>query len=219
MTTELNTQRMSAQEAVMLCRLAKAACPQQQFDQYTPDMWHELLGDLRFQDARDALVMVCKKQPFVSPAEIRDMVSEVRRERIIAFGYLRPPAELDDNWAAAQAWLRETKRRIGDGELKPGDPLEPPSVTLDRVMPNWDRMLPRPEQPTRAEIAKEAKTAKPADHDRRMAEVRAELAARGEVKAPQPEPPTPELCGLDDCQRGAGHTGPCLPPVTKEDEG
>ncbi len=51
----------------------------------------------------------------------------------------------------------------------------------------------------------------------RWARAEATAASTAGPTTPQPELSTPELCGLDDCQRGAGHTGPGLPPVTKED--
>lgn len=64
------------------------------------------------------------------------------------------------------------------------------------------------------------------DHEFRLPRAAADVTeawreAREEVvpaRQPTKPPPTPELCGLDDCQRGAGHSGPHLPPVTKEDE-
>jgi hypothetical protein len=141
--------------------LAKAACPQQQFDQYTPDMWHELLGDLRFEDAQDALVSVVKAQPFVSPAEIRDQVKKVRRQRLLDFGYVVPPAELASNPEAEGRWIYETNQAIADGRLKKGDKPERPQELLARVMPDWDKVLPSPEPVRRAQITAEKRRAKP----------------------------------------------------------
>ena len=34
---------MTPTESVTLCRLAAAACPQQAIDEWTPDIWHELM--------------------------------------------------------------------------------------------------------------------------------------------------------------------------------
>lgn len=110
--------RMTNAEAVMLCRYAKAACPQQQFDEFTPDAWSDLLGDLRFEDCRDALRAVVQRQPFVAPAEIRTEVKRIRNDRILKFGPLPDPPYGDDySPAAYQAYLRDTLRRIGDGEV------------------------------------------------------------------------------------------------------
>lgn len=195
----MTKQRMSNAEAVMLCRMAKAACPQQQFDQYTPDMWHELLGDLRFVDAREALVEVVKAQPFVSPAEIRDQVKRVRGKRLDAFGPIIPPFELEGSPIAEREWIREMVRRVGDGELLPGQQPEVREL-IGHLVPNWDELMPAAPRVTAAEIAVEAKPAKDADYYRRKDAARAELeplrqklaadAAEKQVSEPveRPEP-------------------------------
>jgi hypothetical protein len=115
--------RMTNAEAVLLCRFAKACCPQQQFDQYTPDAWFELLSDLRFEDCKEALTAVVKRQPFVSPAEIREEVRRVRNKRVSDFGVIPdPPGDLMiDNPGEYQRYIYETTRAIADGDLQPGD--------------------------------------------------------------------------------------------------
>jgi hypothetical protein len=188
---DLYAQRMTNAEAVVLCRLAKAACPQQQFDSHTPDMWHELLKDLRFEDAKDALIDVVKRQPFVSPAEIRDAVSNVRRERIIRFGPLpQPPMEIEDNWTAYQRWMVETKRAIADGDLKPGDRLEDPRQFLDRVMPDWNKVLPAPEPVSAVTVVAEQRRTRldPA----RMEQAKAELEPLRQRLVAEQAPPVTE---------------------------
>lgn len=118
---------MTNAEAVILCRFAKACCPQQQFDAYTPDAWFELLGDLRFEDCKEALTRVVKRQPFVSPAEIRDEVKAVRADRLKQFDRLfkyAPPAELADDPAAENRWHFAIRQRIADGEIAHVDQIE-----------------------------------------------------------------------------------------------
>jgi len=110
------TARMSPAEAVMLCRFAKACCPQQQFDEYTPDAWHELLGDYPFDDCKAAVTAVAKRQPFVAPAEIRAEVRRIRYRRIEEFGPFDPPAEIE-GVRDYQRWLRDMQTRIADGDL------------------------------------------------------------------------------------------------------
>lgn len=124
--------RMTNAEAVLLCRYAKAACPQQQFDAYTPDAWSDLLGDLRFEDCKEAVKNIVQRQPFVAPAEIRDEVRRVRSKRIGDFGPIPdPPPGLDYTPAEHRDWLADTLRRIGDGEVFTRDELEP-FGTLER---------------------------------------------------------------------------------------
>lgn len=186
----MTEQRMTNAEAVLLCRRAKAACPQQQFDQYTPDMWHELLGDLRFEEADAALVEVVKSQPFVSPAEIREQVKRVRRKRIDEYGYILPPRELEHNPRAESAWIREMVQAVGDGRVLPGEEPETQEL-LGRVMPDWDKVLPSPERPTRSQLTTEKRRAKSPEHAAKLAEARAEL------------PPPAPMPGLTDAREAA----------------
>lgn len=116
----MTTDRMTNAEAVILCRFAKACCPQQQFDTYTPDAWFELLRDLRFEDCKEAVVQIVKRQPFVAPSEIRDEIKLVRIRRLDEFNRrykIEPPAHLADDPAAENRWRIELNGRIADGEI------------------------------------------------------------------------------------------------------
>jgi len=114
---------MTPLEAVALCRLAKACCPQQQFDEYTADAWGELLGDLRFEDAKQALINVVRVQPFVAPAEIRAEVKRIRRQRIDDYGPVDlPPGLSDEDYQRA---FIETTRAVADGNPPPRPELPP----------------------------------------------------------------------------------------------
>src|ERR1700734_4510496 len=56
---------MTPKETVLLVAYVNACCPQQAMDEYTPDAWHDLLGDLDLAGCRQAVVTVAKRQPFV----------------------------------------------------------------------------------------------------------------------------------------------------------
>ena len=128
---------MNPAESLLLCRYVKAACPQQAVDKYTPDTWHDLLGDLDFEQASSAVKELCKRQPFVSPSEVRDEVKAIRARRIDRFKYVHP-SDLPDadgdfgtpEWEssirlhnrAAGAHQRLVYRLVGDGLLAAGDP-------------------------------------------------------------------------------------------------
>ncbi len=114
---------MNPNETVMLARYVKALCPQQKFDEYTPDAWHDVLGEYQLADARAAAASVAKRQPFVSPAEIIGEIKRQRGDRADSFQGPGLPAEIPDadpdNIPAYLAALREQRHRAADGiELK-----------------------------------------------------------------------------------------------------
>lgn len=69
---------MNPVEAVMICRYVAAGCPQQKFDEHTPDVWRDLLGDLPFDVTMVATRKLVQAQMFVSPSEIRRAVARMR---------------------------------------------------------------------------------------------------------------------------------------------
>lgn len=115
---------MTPDETVILARYVRALCPQQKFDEYTPDAWHDVLGDYHLTDARTAAAAVAKRQPFVSPAEIIGEIRRQRGDRADSFQGPGLPAEIPDanpdNVPAYLAALRAQRTRAADGiELKP----------------------------------------------------------------------------------------------------
>lgn len=106
---------MTPKETVMLVRYVKACCPQQQIDEYTPDAWHDLLGDLAMNDCREAVKAVTRRQPFVAPAEIRAEVRRIRDDRLSRQVLPAPPPELADEPGRYQAALAASIQRIADG--------------------------------------------------------------------------------------------------------
>lgn len=70
---------MKNSEALMLCKYVQACCPQQKFDEYTPDAWADLLEDVPFDVAKVAAKEVAKRQAFVSPSEILEALARIRR--------------------------------------------------------------------------------------------------------------------------------------------
>jgi hypothetical protein len=107
---------MIPREVVMLTRYVKACCPQQQIDEYTPDAWQDLLGDLELTDCREAVKTIVGRQPFVAPSEIRAEVRRIRDERLNA-GPI--PAPATDDPAEYIRQLKATTRRIADGTMTP----------------------------------------------------------------------------------------------------
>ena len=110
---------MTPSETVLLTRYVKACCPQQQIDDYTPDAWHDLLGDLPAADCREAVIAVAKRQPFVSPAEIRAEIKRIRRDRLDREIMPAPSSELTEDPGRYKAALQAGIRRTADGLSMP----------------------------------------------------------------------------------------------------
>ena len=149
---------MTPQETVLLTAYVKACCPQQAIGEYTPDAWHDLLGDLELTDCREAVAAVAKRQPFVAPAEIRAEVKRIRADRLARTPLPAPPAALADDPGKYQEAIQRGIQRIADGKnlhrAIAGAPLpgEPPPV--------WQRAKeaitrPVPEKPDPRQVATE----------------------------------------------------------------
>lgn len=63
-----------------MAKYIAACCPQQAIDEFTPDVWHDLLGAYSLGECREAAKIVVSRQPFCAPAEI---IAEVKRARAI----------------------------------------------------------------------------------------------------------------------------------------
>lgn len=110
---------MNHTEAAKLCAYVKQMCPQQAIDEYTPDVWYDLLSDLRFVDAFEAAKLCGRKQLFVAPSEIRVEVRRMREKRIATFGHFDMPPNLPEGEYREQ--LATMRRRIADGEVTSPD--------------------------------------------------------------------------------------------------
>ncbi|MET8624571.1 hypothetical protein ABZW30_12575 [Kitasatospora sp. NPDC004669] len=84
---------MNPAETVILARYVRALCPQQRFDEYTPDAWYDLLRDYELQDCKDAAVEIARRQPWIAPAEIIAEVKRARTGRLDYFQYEPTPGE------------------------------------------------------------------------------------------------------------------------------
>jgi hypothetical protein len=118
---------VKATEATQLALLVKGLCPSQPMEQVTIAAWAMMLEDTDY-----ALAVAAVKRIFKAPRtgewsrkieldQILAEVAKVRGELIDQHdAHLDPPAETRDDVAAYQAWLRDARRRVGDGELVPG---------------------------------------------------------------------------------------------------
>ncbi len=109
---------MNSQQAAVLCRYVRALCPQQKFDEYTPDAWHDVLRNYLLEEARTAAATIANKQPFVSPGEIATEIRRMHADRLGRHTDPTPKANPDDV-AAYKAELAATRHAVATGVQEP----------------------------------------------------------------------------------------------------
>ena len=120
---------MTPNETISLCRLVKAICPSQALDQYTPDAWHMILGNLEYADAKLAVTQIASldlepgKARYIEPGHIIAAVKRIRAKRLDEYGPVDPPAGL--NPTEYLAWLRTTNHQIASGHAPQRHQLTP----------------------------------------------------------------------------------------------
>ena len=73
---------MTPVEITKLCRYIRAACPSQAFDEFTADVWAEILpAHYTLPECRAAVVAIKQRQPYV---DVSDIIAEVKRARYAA---------------------------------------------------------------------------------------------------------------------------------------
>jgi hypothetical protein len=72
---------MNRQEVTALVAYVTQLNPGQQFDAYTADAWHDVLGDVKatFDQAREATAAVAKRERWIYPSAIREELKAILR--------------------------------------------------------------------------------------------------------------------------------------------
>lgn len=114
---------MTPDEALRLCRLAKAASPAQAVDEYTPDLWALVLQPWRLVDAEQALAELASEQEWIHVSHVVARVKRMCSDRVKRyFANVSPPSGLSD--AEYSEWQRRTIQGIADGDLTPEAPAQ-----------------------------------------------------------------------------------------------
>lgn len=73
---------MNRQEVTALVAYVTQLNPGQQFDAYTADAWHDVLGDVQatFDQAREATAAVAKRERWIYPSAIREELKAILRQ-------------------------------------------------------------------------------------------------------------------------------------------
>lgn len=125
---------MNAEEALRICRLAKAISPAQAVDDFTPEAWAVVLRPHQYADAELALEQLGGEQEWIHVSHVVRRIKRIRAGRLSAFGDLpAPPADLADRPVEYQAWQADLVRRIADGR-----PVERPALAAAGERPDID---------------------------------------------------------------------------------
>lgn len=145
---------MNPKEAVALTRYVRALCPQQKFDEFTADAWGDVLAPYELDDCRAACVVLARKQPFISPAEIIEAIRGQREGNARDIQGPGLPAAIPDadpdDWRAYIVALRAQRTRAADGEnMRP----RPVAELVERYQA--ERTVPTEDQPGRGPLGVE----------------------------------------------------------------
>jgi hypothetical protein len=127
-------------EAAVLLGMA-ATVDNRKPDEDAAKAWAAMLDGLRFEDCRIAVIEHYKASTdWLMPAKVRSDVKKLRAKRQELHPPLTPPAHLDGDPAATNAWLKAARRRIGDGEqvdsaAEYGGELKPRDLSKLRMLP------------------------------------------------------------------------------------
>lgn len=121
---------MTPNETVILARYVKALCPQQKFDEYTADAWHDLLAPYALAEARAAVARhIAAGNAFVAVGEIVTEIRKARNDRLDRHTEAEPPPGDTGDHAYQTALLAE-RQAIADGRTEPRPvPALPPGTT------------------------------------------------------------------------------------------
>lgn len=109
---------MNSQEAAVLCRYVRALCPQQKFDEYTPDAWHDVLHSYLLDEARAAAATLATRQAFIAPGEIATEIKRARADRMGRHTDPTPKADPDDV-EAYKTEIATTRYAVATGQQQP----------------------------------------------------------------------------------------------------
>lgn len=95
---------MNATETVRICDAISQFKPAQKFTEDTPAFWAMVLGDVRYEDARQAVINLTTKIRFIGPEDIVAEVKRIRAERLQHSDLVLPDVDPDDvdGWLAAR---------------------------------------------------------------------------------------------------------------------
>lgn len=141
---------MNHSETTLLVVYVRAYCPQQKFDEYTPDAWHEVLGQYTLDEAKAAVrALITEGAVFVAPGEIVTRIRKARAAILDRHTEVEPPEAA--TLADYRRGLYAERRAVAAGLIPPNDipPLAltgGPHLSVARALAGVGRDIP-PEDP------------------------------------------------------------------------
>jgi hypothetical protein len=106
---------MNITEAVRLLRKIKAYRPHQEMDEFTAEAWAEILEDVDYVDANEAVKQLGSEIPYIGTDDVAKRVRHIRTRRVTDGEADLIPGP-DFTVPQYLAWLRDSRRRLADGE-------------------------------------------------------------------------------------------------------
>ncbi len=137
---------MNVTETTQLCKLVRALCPAQRWEDETPVIWAGVLREIRLEDATEAVRKLGATERFIAPSDIAAEVKAIRNARL-AKDLPAPNVDPDDvaSWTRELAAIRSAQ---ADGTLDhdaytsagltlSGVPAIGPDRMIEAPLPDW----------------------------------------------------------------------------------
>lgn len=108
---------MGPDELEQITQGIKALCPAQKWDEYSPDVWLQVLRRVSFKDASLALERLGARQPWIGASDIATEVRAIRRARAERF----TPMPNDVEGVAFEDEYRVLREAVADGRMTQAD--------------------------------------------------------------------------------------------------
>jgi hypothetical protein len=110
---------MTPSETMRILVETVAVCPEMALAERQPEMWHEVLGELRYVDCHEAIVALAKRGlRFIAAGDVYEAVRELRIARVRRAEPLpQPDADPGDPEAYRRAYV-EIVTAAGDGDYE-----------------------------------------------------------------------------------------------------
>ena len=183
---------VNLEETTKLCKAIAVIAPAQKFEADTPAFWAAILASISYADARQAVINLGARVPFMAPADIIAEVKAIRAKRLEGVDRLGHLAETPAQWRAIIA-------KVADGETEV-PPLAEDDAENKRAIESMMRdVFPRPPRPLAIDRAVRALPAAPtvdqesaeameAERERQLAAVAALVAAESPAPTREDRP-------------------------------